>query len=686
MTSATSKWLGLAGGLALCACGLPILAAKALARMDANRIRIHVKFLSSDGLEGRGMGQKGSDLAADYIANQLKDAGLRPAGEAGTFFQNVPMVGVKTLPQTMFELRPNVGEAIVLKNLDDFATSNESQTEVADFTAPIVFVGFGIKAPQYNWDDYKDYDLRGKVALLFVNEPPSEDPKFFKGRALTYYGRWIYKFEETARHGAVATLIIHRKDLASYGWEVVRNSLGTDRSYLKLDGTPKLQAASWVQQEVAKKIAAAGGYDLDKLYQQAQSRDFQPIELPVKLKAHVASELHSFDSRNVLAKIDGINPGLREQAIFFTAHYDHLGMNPALHGDKIYNGAVDNATGCGLLLELARVAAANAASGARKAERSFYFAFVTAEEQGLLGSEYLGRHPPMPTGKISLDLNFDALAPIGVPESVEVSGAERTTFFPAVEALAKEAGLHIEPDAKPEAGHYYRSDHFSFARVGVPAFSISEGMKFKGHEVAWGQVQAEDYVKNRYHQPMDEFQKSWNFKGLAKMAQFGYELGFSAANQEFLLEWQAGDEFESPRRRSLVAALGATHTFDAYPKLRLVEFNPVPYPPLARQTRTAGEVRVQATVEPSGEVVAARVLSGHPLLSQATLENIKTLKFAPFGSEPVEIQVAYVFALLDDLNAHRGWSLDTAGQIRVFSAPPFIETQSTMGKGSGRMN
>jgi Zn-dependent M28 family amino/carboxypeptidase len=566
--------------IALVAC-LPLLATKSKApvQMDGERIRAHVQYLASDELEGRGMGQKGSDLAADYLRKQLQSYGLKPAGPDGSYFETVPMVGVKTLSQTTFELERDGGQTAALENLDDFATSNESQTEVADFTAPIVFVGFGIKAPEYDWDDYKNYDLRGKVALLFVNEPPSDDTKFFKGKALTYYGRWIYKFQETARQGAIATLIIHRTDLASYGWEVVRNSLGTDRSYLKLDGTPKLKAASWVQQQAAKKIVAAGGFDLDQLYQRAQSRDFRPIELPVKLKAHVVSELHSFDSRNVIARIDGHDQKRRDQAVIYTAHYDHLGINPALAGDQIYNGAVDNATGCGLLLELARVASANAASGAEAPERSMYFALVTAEEQGLLGSEYFGKHPPIPAGKISLDLNFDALAPLGIPEEVEVSGAERTTFYPAVESIAKSLRLAIRPDSRPEAGHYYRSDHFSLARVGIPAFSISEGTKFKGHDEAWGRRQAEDYVKGHYHQPSDEFQKSWNFKGLAKMAEFGYELGLLAARQPALVEWKPGDEFESARRASLAAALGPSRLVKGLPQLRLVELEPVHYPP-----------------------------------------------------------------------------------------------------------
>src|SRR5712675_641305 len=366
--------------------------------IDPEKIRAHVKFLASDLLEGRGTGQRGGDIAAEYIATQFELYGLKPGAENGSYFQDVPMVGVKTLPDTLFKLVPANGEAFALKNLDDFVTNNESQTETADFDAPIVFVGYGITAPEYRWDDYKGVDLKGKVALLFVNEPVSDDPKFFKGKALTYYGRWTYKFEETARHGAVGALIIHRTDLASYGWQVVRNSMGTEREHLRRDGTPKLQAASWIQLEVAKKLAAMSGQDIDKMFQQAQSRDFKPVELPVHLRAHVASQLHAFVSRNVIVKVPGADPKRKDEEVLYSAHYDHLGMDPNVTGDNIYNGAVDNGTGCAILLELAR-----AWSLAKPAPaRSILFAAVTAEEQGLLGSEYLGRHSPVAPGKISV--------------------------------------------------------------------------------------------------------------------------------------------------------------------------------------------------------------------------------------------------------------------------------------------
>jgi Zn-dependent M28 family amino/carboxypeptidase len=512
---------------------------------DGERIRAHDKYLSSDALEGRGMGQPGGDKAADYIGKEFASYGLQPGGDNGTFFQSVSMVAVKTLPETTFQLVPAQGEALTLKFLDDFVTNNESQKELSDIDAPIVFVGYGITAPEYKWDDYKGQDLKGKVALLFVNEPVSDDPNFFKGQALTYYGRWTYKLEETARRGALATLIIHRTDLASYPWEVVRNSWGNEKSYLQLDGTPKLQAASWITTDVAKKLAHLAGLDLDKLFQQAQSRDFQPIPLHVRLKAHLLSRLRPFVSRNVVAQRVGGDAVLKDEAVLYTAHYDHFGIDTSRNiGDQIYHGAVDNATGSAMLLELARMWSQVSPAP----PRTMLFAAVTGEEQGLLGSEYFGKHPPLPAAKISLDINFDALGPIGVPEEVEVSGAERTTFYPAVEATAKEFGLAIRPDARPQAGHYYRSDHFSLARVGIPSFSVSEGQKFVGHDAAWGEAQASDYVEHHYHQPSDVYHAEWNFTGLAKMTQFGFMLGSKAASQPAEVQWLPGDEFEAARK------------------------------------------------------------------------------------------------------------------------------------------
>jgi Zn-dependent M28 family amino/carboxypeptidase len=543
----SSAWPPLAAA-AILAASLS-LAAQNTASSDAAaaaRIREHVQYLSSDALEGRGMNQPGGDKAADYIGKVFASYGLKGAGDNSTFFQNVPMVAIKTLPDTTFQLVPAQGSAVDLKFLDDYVTNNETQQPVSNIDAPIVFVGYGIKAPEYSWDDYKSADLKGKVALLFVNEPTTDDPNFFKGKALTYYGRWTYKLEETARRGAVATLIIHRTDLASYPWEVVRNSWGNEKSYLKLDGTPKLQAASWITQESARKLLQVAQLDLDELFARAQRSDFQPIELPIHLKARVVSQVRPFISRNVVAERVGSDAKLRTQGIIYTAHYDHFGIDRSRKpGDQIFHGAIDNATGCGIVLELARTWSKSPA-----AKRSIFFAAVTAEEQGLLGSEFLGKHPPVPAAKISLDLNFDALPPMGVPLEVEVSGAERTNFYPVVESTATEFGLVIRPDVHPEAGHYYRSDHFSLARVGVPSFSISEGQLFAGHDAAFGEAQFKDYVANHYHQPSDEFHKDWDFKGLAKMTRFGFALGKQAANQRTEVQWQPGDEFEPARQKS----------------------------------------------------------------------------------------------------------------------------------------
>jgi len=602
-----------------------LLAAKSHApKFSAEKIREHVKYLSSDALEGRGTGQKGGDLAADYIAAQFKSYGLKPAGENGTYFQSVPMVGVKTLPETSFALAPASGEPLVLKNLEDYVTSNESQTGIADIDAPIVFVGYGITAPEEKWDDYKGYDLKGKVALLFVNEPISDDPNFFKGKALTYNGRWTYKFEETARHGALGTLIIHRTDLASYGWEVVRNSWGGERSFLKLDGTPKLEAASWIQQDVARKLVGMAGLDLDKLFQDAQSREFKPIELPVHLKAHIVSALRPFTSRNVLGMVEGsLEENKRAEAVLYTAHYDHFGIDRSIPGDNIFHGAIDNGTGCGILLEIARAWGVTKPAPAR----SILFASVTAEEQGLLGSEYLGKHASLLPVEPILDLNYDALAPIGIPEEVEVSGAERTTFYPSVEKIAGEFGLAIRPDAQPEAGHYYRSDHFSLSRVGIPSFSISEGRKFKGHDLAWGEAQAKEYVDHHYHKPADAFREDWDFAGLAKMASFGYALGSAAAAQGGDIRWLPGDEFEKALQKYRSGAIDMDALFAGHPEFRPVYISSLLYPPLARQTRAGGTVVARVTVGGDGTVRQVDVLKGHPLLDQSVKDGLRAWKF-----------------------------------------------------------
>ena len=529
---------------------LPGAAIAALQKINPERIRAHVRFLADDLLEGRGTGQRGGDIAAEYIATQFALDGLKPAGDNGTYMQKIPMVGITPQPETKLSLVRWDGSVIDLKPLDEYVAYDQTQQPQSDVDADIVFVGYGIEAPEYDWDDYKGVDVKGKVLLMLVNEPPSDDPKFFKGKALTYYGRWTYKYEEGVRKGAVGVILIHQTDLASYPWEVVRNSNSGEKSFLKVDGTPKLAVASWIQFDVAQKLAAAGSKDLGKLMLYARERDFRPVAMQVKLKAHMVSKIRLFDSNNVIAMLPGSDRKLRNEAVIYTAHYDHLGIRPDMPGDNIYNGANDNATGCGILLELAHVFS----QAAQKPRRSILFASVTAEEQGLLGSEYLAQHLPIPAGKIALDLNYDDVPPLGAPEEVEVAGSERTTFYPTVQALAKEFRLMIRPEKRPEAGHYYRSDHFSLAHVGIPAFSINEGVKYKGHDAAWGMRQADEYTAKHYHQPSDEYHPDMDFTGDAVMARFGFALGWEAATMPKLVGWQRGDEFEATRLKSTSGA------------------------------------------------------------------------------------------------------------------------------------
>jgi Zn-dependent M28 family amino/carboxypeptidase len=522
--------------------GLPPDATTAMQGIDPERIRAHVRFLADDLLEGRGTGTRGSELAANYIATQFALYGLKPAGDNGSYFQKVAFGGVHTLPATTASVQPASGSSIALKLGDDFVTTNQTQTDNVDVDAPIVFVGYGIEAPEYQWNDYAGVDVKGKVVLVIVNEPPSKDPKFFNGDALTYYGRWTYKFEQAARQGAVAALIIHRTDLASYGWDVVRNSWSNEQVYLADDKDPKLKAASWIQLEIARQIFAASGMKLDDMIGAAGARGFKAKELPVRFKAHIESKVRKFQSANVVAMLGASG----KQAVIYSAHYDHLGIDPTKTGDNIYNGAVDNGTGCGVLLELAHAFATSKA----RPPHPVLFAAVTAEEKGLLGSNYLGKHLPLPPGNIALGLNFDAIAPIGMPQSVNVTGAERTSFYPTVTKTAAAFGFEIQKDAEPGAGHYYRSDHFSMARAGVPAFSINTGIKFAGHPDDWGKAQREEYTAKHYHQPSDEYLPSMDFTSNAALAKFGFALGWQAMLAGGTVHWLPGDEFEATRLRS----------------------------------------------------------------------------------------------------------------------------------------
>ncbi|HUQ92652.1 MAG TPA: M28 family peptidase [Bryobacteraceae bacterium] len=514
--------------------------------ISGSRIRAHVRFLASDLLEGRGVGVRGGELATEYLATQLALLGVKPAGDGGGYYQRVPLIGVEPMPSATLSVTVK-GQRLDLRWLEDFAGVTQRQAETAAINADVVFVGHGITAPEYDWDDYNGVDVKGKVVVLFTNEPPSEDAKFFTGKALTYYGRWTYKYEEAARRGAISCLIVHTGATASYGWDVVKSSWGREDMQVKIEGGKHaLQFAGWITKAQGDRLFAAIGKTSDEMLQAANARDFKAMPLPVRIAGSFPAKVRAVESRNVVGIIPGGDAVKKDEAVVFSAHWDHLGVGAAVNGDRIYNGAVDNATGCGMVLDMAR-----AWQGlGQKPRRSAIFLFVTAEENGLRGSEYYGKHPLLPPGKTALNLNFDAFYPFGRTTDVVITGAERTTAWSAAQRAAQRFRLTIKPDPHPEAGHYYRSDHFSLARVGVPAFSINTGTEFAGKPTAYGMKVFEDYNDRHYHQPSDEYQDSWDFSGIEEMARFGFTIGVEVANSDKMPTWRKGDEFLQAREKS----------------------------------------------------------------------------------------------------------------------------------------
>jgi len=517
---------------------LAAITARAQSDISGERIRAHVKFLASDLLEGRGVGTRGGDLATEYIASQFAIAGAKPAGERGTYFQTVPMVGVETEPSATLSADA-AGKSVSFRWLDEFVGVTEEQKS-EQFDAEAIFVGHGIVAPEFQWDDFKGVDMKGKVLVLFTNEPPSDDPKFFGGKALTYYGRWTYKYEEAARMGAKAVLIIHTTPTAGYGYDVVRSSWGKEDPQLKLEpGHPALAFAGWLSGDAGAKFLALAGKNVDEMLKAANSRDFKPIPLGIHIRANIPTKIRQIQSRNVIAMVPGSDPDLRSQTVIFTAHWDHLGIGLPVEGDSIYNGAVDNATGCGILLEMARAWAALE----HKPRRSALFMAVTAEEAGLRGTEFYASHPLVPLSKTALDLNFDAFYPFGRTKDVFVTGADRTSVWPVVQEAAHRMELTIKPEAHPEQGEFYRSDHFSLAHAGVPAFSINLGTEYYGKPADYGDKIFNEYNDKHYHQPSDEYHDDWDFAGMEEAAKFGFLIGTTVANQDKLPTWRPGDEF-----------------------------------------------------------------------------------------------------------------------------------------------
>ena len=511
--------------------------------ISAERIKAAVAYLASDRLEGRGPGTRGEFLATEYLADEFKKAGLKPIGERGTYFQPVPLVRVVTSPKST--LRAVKGETTLdIPCEEGFSGMSQTQKGLESFDAEAVFVGHGITAPEFGWDDYKGVDVKGKVVVLFTNEPPSDDPKFFGGTALTYYGRWTYKFEEAARRGAKACFIIHTPATAGYPYSVVRPLDGAQLQ--REPGQPALAFAGWLSQEAGEKLLGLSGRTVDGALKEADTKGFKPCSLGCNLKGNITTRVEKIVSNNVVGMAEGSDPTLKSEAVVFTAHWDHLGVGRAVLGDSIYNGAADNATGCGLLLELARAWSAQSP----RPKRSAIFLAVTAEEKGLLGSKYYTQHPLVPLAKTALNLNFDMILPLGVPESVVVTGADRTTAWPVVKAAAEKNGLEIEADQRAHLGVFYRSDHFSMAQAGVPAFSVAEGMKIKGKPKDFASKAMKEFNDKAYHSPQDEMKPDWDFSGFVVLARFALDVARDVANASQLPTWNLGDEFRPAREKS----------------------------------------------------------------------------------------------------------------------------------------
>jgi Zn-dependent M28 family amino/carboxypeptidase len=516
------------------------------ARFNENTFRSHIKFLADDLLEGRAPGTRGGNLAAKYLAAQLELLGVKPVNNS--YFQPVSLVSVKADPNTVLTVSGTSGSQNY-KFADDFVAFTGAQTENVKIDAPLVFVGYGIEAPEQKWNDYKGSaeDYRGKILVIMVNDPPApaNEPNLFGGRALTYYGRWTYKFEEAARRGAAGVLLLHTDESAGYGWNVVRTSNGSwryDVARSPDDKTPFLNMRSWITNETAKKVFVQAGKDLEALRKSAQSRDFKPVDLGLRASIEIKSEVRRVESANVIGVLPGSDPKLSDEYVVYSAHYDHLGVGePDKTGDKIYNGAVDNASGCASVLAIAEVL--SKMTQTERPKRSSFFLFPTAEEQGLLGADWYSKHPVVPVEKTAADVNLDSVNYLGKTTDFSALGVERSNLRPFVEAVANERNLKIIPDTRPEQGLFFRSDHFPFAKVGIPSLNMEHGESFVGKAEGWGKQQFEIYNTQNYHQPSDNYSDNWDFSGMIQMSEISLAIGIRVGNAEKLPAYNSDDEF-----------------------------------------------------------------------------------------------------------------------------------------------
>ena len=523
-------------------------------RISANRILENIKVLSSDEYEGRAPATKGEALATAFIEDQFKKLGLKPGNPDGTYIQKVPMVGIKADPsaQLVFTAEAS-GKQLTLKFADEFVAWTKRVQPAIDVAGDLIFVGYGVVAPEYQWDDFKSVDVKGKIIVVLINDPQVPDPihpgrldeSVFKGKAMTYYGRWTYKFEEAAARGALGCLIVHQTAQAAYPWGVVRSSnTGEQFSLVTADrGMSRSLVEGWMTYEKTKELFALAGKDFDALEKLAARRDFQPVDLHVKASLGLRNTIRTINSKNVVGKLEGSDPLQRDQYVIYTAHWDHLGIGPEVNGDKIYHGAADNASGVAGMLELAGAFA----QAQPPPKRSILFLSVTAEEKGLLGSQYYAEHPLYPLKKTVADINMDGMNLLGRTSDVEIVGMGQSTLDDELRAAAMQQGRVVKPDAEPEKGYYYRSDHFNFAKVGVPALDPSEGLDFLGKPPGWGMKMRDKYTREDYHKPSDQIKPYWDLSGAVQDLQLLGEVGYRIANLKTFPIWKTGSEFKAKR-------------------------------------------------------------------------------------------------------------------------------------------
>lgn len=524
-------------------------------RINEDKLHGHIQFLADDLLEGRGPASTGDRLAQLYIESQFRSFGLKPFESLGSYRQPFPMLGLTSTTDSAWRVaRKDSPQSVVeFKSFTEYiAVAGRPQPKIDLSDAEIVFVGYGIQAPEYQWDDFKGVDLKGKI-LLMMNNDPESDPKLFGGARRLYYGRWDYKYESAARQGAAGAIIIHTEHSAGYPFQVIQTSWTGEEFELEEGQAPRMDMKAWMTFDATEKLAAHAGHDLSGLLAKAESRDFQPIPLGVTLSTSIACNVRKSETANVVGFLPGSDPKLSNEYVIFMAHHDHIGIATTRDetGDTIYNGAIDNASGTAALLTLAD---AITASGQRS-RRSLIFAAVGAEEQGLLGSKYFAEHPPVPAGKQSAVVNIDGISFLGLTKDIQVVGFGKSSLDLLVNQVARKQDRVVIPDREPSKGYYYRSDQFSLAKVGVPGVYLHAGHDVIGKPEGWGKEQLDIWTKTDYHQRSDEYNPSWDLSGAVKDIQLLLEVGWIAANQDEMQSWKAGDEFEAARKAAIEHAL-----------------------------------------------------------------------------------------------------------------------------------